>query len=78
MSMKLLRKFHESDTPPFDIIHFHDWHCIDALEELRDRTTVMSYHSTEYGRNGGNFSGTGLNSTPSLQKSGAGVTWPVT
>lgn len=55
MSMKLLKKFNESDTPPFDIIHFHDWHCIDALEELRDRTTVMSYHSTEYGRNGGNF-----------------------
>jgi glycosyltransferase involved in cell wall biosynthesis len=53
--MKLLKKFNESDTPPFDIIHFHDWHCIDALEELRDRTTVMSYHSTEYGRNGGNF-----------------------
>ena len=55
LSMKLLKKFNESDTPPFDIIHFHDWHCIDALEELRDRTTVMSYHSTEYGRNGGNF-----------------------
>jgi glycosyltransferase involved in cell wall biosynthesis len=55
LSMKLLKKFNESDTPPFDIIHFHDWHCIDALEELRDRATVMSYHSTEYGRNGGNF-----------------------
>jgi len=55
MSMKLLKKFHESDTPPFDIIHFHDWHCVDALEELKDRTTLMSYHSTEYGRNGGNF-----------------------
>ena len=55
MSMKLLKKFHESDTPPFDIIHFHDWHCVDALEKLKDRTTLMSYHSTEYGRNGGNF-----------------------
>jgi hypothetical protein len=55
MSMKLLRKFHESDNPSFDIIHFHDWHCVDALEELKDRTTLMSYHSTEYGRNGGNF-----------------------
>ena len=55
MSMKLLKKFYELDTPPFDIIHFHDWHCVDALEELKDRTTLMSYHSTEYGRNGGNF-----------------------
>jgi len=55
MSMNLLGKFHESDNPSFDIIHFHDWHCVDALEELKDRTTLMSYHSTEYGRNGGNF-----------------------
>ena len=55
MSMKLLKKFNELDTPPFDVIHFHDWHCVDALEELKDRTTLMSYHSTEYGRNGGNF-----------------------
>jgi glycogen(starch) synthase len=55
MSMVLLRKFHESDSPPFDIIHFHDWHCIDALQELPGRKTVITYHSTEYGRNGGNF-----------------------
>ena len=26
-------------------------HC----RELRDRNTVLTYHSTEYGRNGGNF-----------------------
>jgi len=55
MSMKLLEKFRAADNPPFDIIHFHDWHCIDALEELKERTTVMSYHSTEYGRSGNNF-----------------------
>lgn len=55
LSMKLLTKFHAQDDPPFDIIHFHDWHCIDALRELSDRKTVMSYHSTEYGRNGGNI-----------------------
>ncbi|HON82180.1 MAG TPA: glycosyltransferase family 4 protein [Methanoregulaceae archaeon] len=55
LSRKLLQKFHDADTPPFDIIHFHDWHCSDALERLQDRRTVMSYHSTEYGRNGGNF-----------------------
>jgi len=54
-SMASLQKFHAQDTPRFDIIHFHDWHGIDALAELRDRKTVISYHSTEYGRNGGNF-----------------------
>ncbi len=55
MSSQLPSTFHESDSPPFDIIHFHDWHFIDALQELRDRNTVLTYHSTEYGRNGGNF-----------------------
>lgn len=55
MSRQILDKFRDADNPPFDIIHFHDWHCSDALEELKERTTVMSYHSTEYGRSGNNF-----------------------
>jgi glycogen(starch) synthase len=55
MSMELLTKFHRLDSPPFDVIHFHDWHCIDALQQLPGRKTVITYHSTEYGRNGGNF-----------------------
>ncbi len=55
MSRQILDMFRAADNPPFDIIHFHDWHCIDALEELKERTTVMSYHSTEYGRSGNNF-----------------------
>ncbi|MDD1717969.1 MAG: glycosyltransferase family 4 protein, partial [Methanoregulaceae archaeon] len=45
----------ELDHPPFDILHFHDWHCIDALDRLQNRNTVLSFHSTEYGRNGANF-----------------------
>ncbi|MCG7854292.1 MAG: glycosyltransferase family 4 protein [Methanoregulaceae archaeon] len=55
MSRSLLARFREYDQPPFDVIHFHDWHFVDALEQLRDRKTVFTYHSTEYGRNGGNF-----------------------
>jgi glycogen(starch) synthase len=55
MSMKLLRKFQEVDLPRFDVIHFHDWHGIDVLHELPGRKTVLTFHSTEYGRNGGNF-----------------------
>jgi len=42
----------------FDIIHGHDWHVVDALHELKvneGRPVVMTFHSTEYGRNGGTF-----------------------
>jgi len=55
MCRTLLEVFRELDHPPFDIIHFHDWHFIDALDRLQNRNTVLSFHSTEYGRNGSNF-----------------------
>ena len=54
-SKQVLELFSCYDDPPFDIIHVHDWHAVDALHELRNRVTVMSFHSTEYGRNGGAF-----------------------
>lgn len=55
MSAKLFERFRDYDSPPFDLIHFHDWHFVDTLRELKNRNTVISFHSTEYGRNGGNF-----------------------
>ena len=41
----------------FDLIHGHDWHIVDALHELKGEgyPVIITYHSTEYGRNGGNF-----------------------
>ena len=36
----------------FDVLHFHDWHPIEALLALRDENTVLSFHSTAFGRNG--------------------------
>ncbi|KDE55321.1 glycosyltransferase family 4 protein [Methanoculleus sp. MH98A] len=57
MSNMLVDAFRAHDTPPFDILHFHDWHLVEALHVLRDRNTVLSFHSTEYGRHGGNFGG---------------------
>ena len=41
----------------FDIIHGHDWHVVDALHDLKQEGyfSVLTYHSTEYGRNGGAF-----------------------
>ncbi len=55
MSRALMARFRELDDPPFDIIHIHDWHFADALEDLEGRNTIFTFHSTEYGRNGGNF-----------------------
>ena len=31
MSEQMVARFKELDTPPFDILHFHDWHVVDAL-----------------------------------------------
>ena len=56
MSRKMLDRFDEFDAPSFDLLHFHDWHVVDALHRLRDRETVLTYHSTEFGRNGNRFS----------------------
>lgn len=52
MSLKMVEKFKTIDNPKFDILHFHDWHVTEALHLLKDRNTIFTYHSTEYGRNG--------------------------
>jgi glycogen(starch) synthase len=57
MSNMLTDAFRACDTPAFDILNFHDWHLVEAMHTLRDRNTVLSFHSTEYGRHGGNFGG---------------------
>jgi len=55
MSRQLVDLFYKQDSPRFDLLHFHDWHMVEALHLLQDRPNVLSFHSTEYGRNGGNF-----------------------
>jgi glycosyltransferase involved in cell wall biosynthesis len=52
MSHGMVSRFKEFDRKPFDILHFHDWHVTEALHLLKERNTVFTYHSTEYGRNG--------------------------
>lgn len=56
MSQKMLDRFGEFDRPAFDLLHFHDWHVVDALTRLRERETVFTYHSTEFGRSGNRYS----------------------
>jgi glycogen synthase len=57
MSTIMVDQFRQLDRKgKFDILHFHDWHPIQALHHLQDRDTILTFHSTEYGRNG-NHSG---------------------
>jgi glycosyltransferase involved in cell wall biosynthesis len=53
LSHGLVQRFSQYDDPPFDLLHFHDWHTVEALHLLKHRKTVFTYHSTEFGRNGG-------------------------
>ena len=48
MSASMVGQFLVHDAPR----HFHDWHTIQALHLLQDRNTILTFHSTEYGRNG--------------------------
>ncbi len=43
----------------FDVLHGHDWHPVTALTRLkkRGRDFVLTFHSTEWGRNGNRHSG---------------------
>jgi glycogen synthase len=57
MSKSFVNRFHDVERAygRFDIVHGHDWHVVDALHDLRSegRAVVLTFHSTEYGRNGG-------------------------
>ncbi len=56
MSRAMVDQFKKFDaTCKFDILHFHDWHVVQALHFLQDRNTILTFHSTEYGRCGNKF-----------------------
>jgi glycosyltransferase involved in cell wall biosynthesis len=42
----------------FDLVHFHDWHAINQSKNfklLKAYPSIVTFHSTEWGRNGGVF-----------------------
>lgn len=44
-----------SDYGPFDILHVHDWHPVNVVSRLKYELGIpfiITYHSTEWGRNG--------------------------
>ena len=53
MSCGMVDNFHRAEKERrFDILHFHDWHPVQALHRLQDRDTILTFHSTEFGRSG--------------------------
>jgi glycosyltransferase involved in cell wall biosynthesis len=47
----------------FDLVHFHDWHATNPSKNfklLRSYPSIVTFHSTEWGRNGGVFRKTNL------------------
>ena len=57
MSNQMVEQFCQADQKKrFDILHFHDWHPIQALfSRLKSRETILTFHSTEFGRNGNQY-----------------------
>ncbi|MFB0559845.1 MAG: glycosyltransferase family 4 protein [Candidatus Lokiarchaeia archaeon] len=56
MSLSMVEDYlAEEKNGAFDVLHFHDWHPTEALHLLQNRPTVLTFHSTEYGRNGNQF-----------------------
>ncbi len=50
----------ESIFGRFDVIHGHDWHPVKALKRIKEefgREFVLTFHSTEWGRNGNRHGG---------------------
>lgn len=48
----------ENVSGGFDIIHGHDWHVVNALDEIkkaRNKRVVFTLHSSQYGRDGNHF-----------------------
>jgi len=51
--------FVEQKYGKFDILHGHDWHVVNAMTNIKyskGYNFLMTYHSTEFGRNGNNYS----------------------
>lgn len=59
MSMSMVKTLREVEKyeGKFDVIHGHDWMVVDALDKLKKERypVVLTFHSTEYGRNGSKF-----------------------
>jgi glycosyltransferase involved in cell wall biosynthesis len=61
----MVKSFNSTETSlgKFDVVHFHDWHAANPSKNtnlLLSYPSVVTFHSTEWGRNGGVFRKTKL------------------
>ncbi len=60
MSDAMVKSFKaaEGASEKFDIVHFHDWHAVNPSKNFKlliSYPSIFTFHSTEWGRNGGVF-----------------------
>lgn len=60
MSKSMAHYFFETEnvSGPFDIIHGHDWHVVNAISDIknaRGKRVVWTLHSNQFGRDGNHF-----------------------
>jgi glycosyltransferase involved in cell wall biosynthesis len=60
MSKSMVHYFFETENfvGNFDIVHGHDWHVVNALDEIKkakNKKIVWTIHSTQFGRDGNYF-----------------------
>jgi glycosyltransferase involved in cell wall biosynthesis len=64
----------EAQVGRFDVVHAHDWLTADALawaKEGRGHRSILTIHSTEYGRCGNNFFGGNSERVRNIERNGA-------
>lgn len=62
MSKSMVYHYFETEKAfgDFDVIHGHDWHVVNTLDEIkkaRNEKTFFTLHSNQYGRDGNAFNG---------------------
>jgi glycosyltransferase involved in cell wall biosynthesis len=62
MSKSMAYQFFEAEKTfgNFDVIHGHDWHVVNALDEVKKARSIKTFftlHSNQYGRDGNAFNG---------------------
>jgi glycosyltransferase involved in cell wall biosynthesis len=58
----MVNKYHEIEKSfgKFDVLHLHDWHPVMAMYKIKKNNNnyipwIMTFHSTEFGRNGNGY-----------------------
>lgn len=75
MSKSMAHYFFETENVSgvFDIVHGHDWHVVNALNDIknaRSKRIVWTLHSNQFGRDGNHFNDGGANVIKDIEWNG--------